>query len=286
LNVAEAARLDGRLAVVTGANGALGRAIVCALAEPGASLRLIGRNAAAIDALAETLPSTGSISRCIVDLTKPSEDEIAAAVVDADILINNAAIQGPIGPVWQNDWSAWLETLQVDLLSPVALARAAAPGMLARGWGRIISISGGGATGPRPNFTAYAVAKTGLVRFTETMAAELVSSGVTVNAIAPGAFKSSLTEDVLAAGDASGKQELAVASNLGTQATSDTIGFAARLCVFLATEAASGISGRLLAARWDDWENLPEHADALAESDLFTLRRITPQDRGIAWGSK
>ena len=276
--------LSGRLAVVTGATGVLGQEIVARLHEAGARLRLIGRDGDRLKQAAARL--SGDVEIRSLDRGGVEPAAARAALGDVDILVNKAAIQGPIGPAWENGWDAWREAIEIDLLSPVLLARVAAAGMRKRSWGRIISVSGGGATGARPNFTSYAVAKTGLVRFSEILAAELTESGVTVNTIAPGAFQSSLTGEVMAAAEGSGASELRVAQGLTADVTRETVRLAASLCLFLASDASAGITGRLIAARWDDWQALPTHAAALAATDLFTLRRITPQDRGINWGSK
>src|SRR5437016_14472488 len=87
-----------------------------------------------------------------------------------DVLVNNAAIQGPIGPLLDNDPAEWAQTVAVNLTAPVMLCRACIPLMGKRSRSKIINLSGGGATGPRPNFSAYASAKAALVRFSETLA--------------------------------------------------------------------------------------------------------------------
>src|SRR6185503_10747901 len=116
------------------------------------------------------------------------------------ILVNNAALVGPIGPAWENDWDDWQQTLRVNLLAPVALCRLCAS-WLPTG-GKIINLSGGGATGPRPGFSAYATAKAGLVRFTENLAAELKDRGVDVNAVAPGMLNTAMQIAIKNAGPA------------------------------------------------------------------------------------
>jgi 3-oxoacyl-[acyl-carrier protein] reductase len=189
-----------------------------------------------------------------------------------DILVNNAGILGPMGPLWTNSLDAWHEVLLVNLLAPVALMQVVVPGMIERRWGRIINLSGGGATVPRPNFSAYAASKTALVRVTEILAWELAGTGVTVNAVAPGAMKTDMTQDILRAGVGSaGLKEVESANRLNV---SDPPGQdAAELCVFLASERASHVSGKLLAALWDPWRDFERFADDLT-SDAYTLRRV------------
>ena len=258
----------------------------------GADLVLVGRSPARLAQLAQRLAAedggTGGIELATVDLAAAdAADRVAAAVGRRgrlDVLVNNAAIQGPIGPLWENDWAAWEEAIRIDLLAPVALCRALV-GFLAKARrGKIINISGGGASGPRANFSAYAVAKTGLVRFTETFAEEVRARNIDVNAVAPGPLASDMTERILAAGAArSGAKEIAAAEQATAGEVPAALDKAAALCVWLASAASDGISGRLLAALWDPWATLDGRAAELAGSDIYTLRRIVPKDRGKRW---
>ena len=284
--------LSGYLGLITGAYGTLGAAIARRLRREGADLLLVGRSPERLAELAKRLAAEhgchGRLDLLAVDLAAgDAAERVAAAVARLgrlDVLVNNAAIQGPIGPLWENDWQAWQETIRIDLLAPVALCRALV-GFLGRGKrGKIINISGGGASGPRVNFSAYGVAKTGLVRFTETFAEEVRARNIDVNALAPGALASAMTEAILAAGPAlCGEQEIAAARKAKAGEAQATLEKAAELCAWLASAKSDGISGRLLAALWDPWATLELRATELAGSDIYTLRRILPKDRGKAW---
>jgi 3-oxoacyl-[acyl-carrier protein] reductase len=206
--------------------------------------------------------------------------------IRVDVLINNAAVQGPIGPAWINDIAGWEAAIQVNLVAPMAICRAVVPKMIAAGGGSIINLSGGGATGPRPNFSAYASAKAALVRFSETLAQEAKPHGVKVNCIAPGAMKTSMMDQVLAVGTAlAGAREI----DLATQVVADggsSMARVAELALFLASSASEGITGKLISAVWDDWQRWPQHLSELETSDVYTLRRIVGRDRGFTWGDK
>jgi NAD(P)-dependent dehydrogenase (short-subunit alcohol dehydrogenase family) len=149
--------------------------------------------------------------------------------------------------------------------------------------GKIINLSGGGATGPRPNFSAYGTAKTALVRFSEILAYEVGDKNIQVNCIAPGAMNTMMLEAIRQAGPTkAGEAEYANA-----QSAENNAGLpeqAAELCCFLASSASNGITGKLISAIWDPWEKLSEHLADLKDSDIYTLRRIVPKDRGRAWG--
>jgi 3-oxoacyl-[acyl-carrier protein] reductase len=286
--------LAGRVAVVTGASRSLGAAIARRLFGAGADLLLVARDGAALDRVCAGLgaPPGQRANRLVADLSETDAPERIADHVHAtfgglDILVNNAAIQGPIGPLTRVDWCEWERTLRVDLIAPVALARLLVPMMpLARpARGKIINVSGGGATGPRPNFSAYAAAKAGLVRFTETLAGEL-APGIDVNAVAPGAIHSAMTRATLDAGRASAGDSEYEAALRTAATTGDVVARAAELCAFLASPASDGITGRLISAVWDCWEDFPSHVQDLCGSDVYTLRRIVPRDRGFTWGER
>lgn len=280
--------LAGRSALITGASRGLGAALARAYWAAGANLLLAARSAGSLEALAASLPPRAGqrVAVCAVDLTEADAPaRLAQAAQDAfpvlNILVNNAAIVGPIGPVWENGWEAWQGTLRVNLLAPVALCRLCAPRMAAGS--KIINLSGGGATGPRPGFSAYATAKAGLVRFTETLAAELLERGVDVNAVAPGRLNTAMQAAIIEAGPEQAGEHEYVQAVRAPDNEAAAFERAAALGVFLGSGASDGITGRLLSAAWDDWAALPARLSELRGSDLYTLRRIRPQDRGLAW---
>lgn len=183
------------------------------------------------------------------------EHEWEQSAVPITGLVNNAAEQGPVGPFAENCLGCWGQTITVDLLAPVYLCQAVLPLMLTKGYGKIINLSGGGATSPRPNYSAYATAKAGLVRFSECLAAELIGKGIDVNCVAPGRMPTRMLEK-------------------GDIPHPNAMQRAAELILFLLSDASDGITGRLIAAPWDNWE-APEFKSQLLDNDqLYTLRRV------------
>ena len=280
-------------ALITGASRGLGAVFVKFFWEAGFDLVLVARDKQAMTSVVARLPERNKQTAQVIECDLGSVDELARLLdslgkgdLAIDVLINNAATQGPIGVSWDCDASAWQAAIQVNLLTVVALCRAVVPGMRTRSRGAIINLSGGGATGPRANFSAYATAKTGVVRFSETLAEELRGSAVTVNCIAPGAMKTDMLAQVLASGakEAGGK-EYAVAQRVFEEggASMDRV---AELALLLASRDGAGITGKLISAVWDNWEQWPEHTQELANSDAYTLRRIAGRDRGLTWGDK
>ena len=283
--------LAGKNIIITGASRGLGAVIAETMWKAGANLMLVDKDQEALSKVVSGLgqPHQQTSFPFIIDLSAPNAAELILKSAQErfdhlDILVNNAAIQGPVGASWDNDWSSWNLTLTVDLLTPVDLSRRCAAWMILSGKGKIISLSGGGATGSRPNFSAYAVAKTGLVRFCEILADELRPHHIQVNCIAPGVMSTAILDEILTAGpERAGQNEydsaLKVRQHGGTppQRVTD-------LAVFLASEASDGITGKLISAVWDPWEHFPEHLEDLQKTDIYTLRRIIPKDRGQLWG--
>lgn len=273
---------------ITGATGVLGSALCRAFASAGYAIAAHGRRREAVEKLAAEIAESGAhVIPVVGDLASPAGCQNVWEQVKSlpvDILINNAAIQGPIGPFIKTDMNKFIKTFDTDFLAPARLCWFALPDMLARGFGRIINLSGGGGTGPRPNFIAYACAKTALIRFTEILALECAEHGVTVNAIAPGVMDSFMTAQIIASGVMAGEYELECARKISSTHAGPQE--AVHLCLFLASPAAGGITGKIISAKWDEYGQWTQHVSELENSDLYTLRRITCRDRGLSWGDK
>ncbi len=284
---------EKRYCLITGASRGLGQVFAKCFWDLGWSLILVARGQQALNDVVMTLQQRADqrVHIIVADLADPTKIErIAKTAISLfprlDALINNAGIQGPVGPLWENDWDEWQDTIQVNLLAPAGLCRLIAPWMIETGGGSIISLSGGGATGPRANFSAYATAKAGLVRFSETLAVELKPHNVRVNCIAPGAMGTAMLAEVVTKGEAAaGNKEYEIAVRILREGVA-SMQSVAELCYFLATNASNNITGKLISAVWDNWEHWPEHIDELQNSDAYTLRRIVGRDRGLLWGDK
>ncbi len=285
--------LAGRSAIITGANQGLGRAISRHFVKAGASVLLVARGAELLRQVEQELaPLTTQPDQrvhCISgDVARPESCNAMVrhareVLPGLTILVNNAGIYGPMGTLEEVDWNAWVEALQVNLFGTALMCRAVIPTLRAQGYGKIINLSGGGATAPLPRISAYAAAKAAVVRLTETLAEELRDANVDVNAIAPGALNTRLLEEVLSAGPEKVGKSFYERSLKQRDQGGASLDKGAELAVFLASATSDGITGRLLSAIWDDWAHLPERRDELAKGDVFTLRRIVPGDRGLTW---
>jgi NAD(P)-dependent dehydrogenase (short-subunit alcohol dehydrogenase family) len=287
--------LAGKVAIVTGANQGLGLEIVRQYVQAGASVVLCARNAAMLaearDDVAKGLRSGQHVVAVPADVT---DAENVQQVVNAarelggriDVLVNSAGVYGPMGKIEDLDWAEWTRTIEVNVLGSVRMCRAVLPTMKRQGRGKIIQLSGGGATNPMPNISAYAVSKAAIVRFAETLAEEVRSAHIDVNSIAPGALNTRMLDEVLAAGSEKVGREFYDRSVKQKQSGGAGLDPGARLALFLASDESNGITGKLISAVWDNWEQWPQHHDALNQSDAYTLRRIVGRDRGMGWGDK
>ena len=271
--------------VVTGSSTGIGRALTERLLTAGH--RVWGLARSEQTALAATLPNLFTPVRC--DVSEWNEVERAAATVaravkSVDAVITCAGLQGEIGRTLEADAPRWSETVRANLDGTFHVLRAFAP-LLAQAERRakIVCFSGGGATKPRARFSAYGVAKTAVVRLVETIAEEERGRPLDINAVAPGAINTRLTDEVLALGpEVVGASEFAAAQKQKASGGA-SLEKALGLVEWLISPASDGISGRLIAAPWDPWPTLDRHAAELADSDIYTLRRITPEERGKKW---
>jgi NAD(P)-dependent dehydrogenase (short-subunit alcohol dehydrogenase family) len=280
--------LSGRGALVTGASQGLGREIARHFVQAGAHVLVMARTEdqlRAVESELRTAARSGQrIAAMVGDVSSPEScsavtERALAELGDLTVLVNNAGVYGPMGPIEEVDWKAWVQAIEVNLFGTVLMTRAVVPHLRARGYGKIVNLSGGGATAPLPRISAYAASKAAVVRLTETFAEELKEARVDVNAIAPGPLNTRLLGEILDAGPDRVGHDFYARSLKQRDEGGAPLAKGAALAVFLASGASDGISGRLLSAVWDDWAHLPEKKEKLAGSDVYTLRRITPEDR-------
>jgi NAD(P)-dependent dehydrogenase (short-subunit alcohol dehydrogenase family) len=289
------AALSGRTALITGASHGLGLEIARAYLDAGVEgIAICGREQAALERAAQELRGRASDAQRVIAQTADvsSESDVKRLVQSAldglgeiTVLVSNAGVYGPKGPIEQVDWSEWTRALEINLLGSVLPARTLAPHFIERGYGKVVQLSGGGATGPLPGLSAYAASKAAVVRFAETLAEELRAHGVDVNSLAPGALNTRMLDEVLDAGPERVGEDFYRRALEQQRGGGVPLRHGAELAVFLASAASDGITGKLLSAIWDPWAQLPEHRGDLA-SDVYTLRRIVPHDRGLEWGGE
>jgi NAD(P)-dependent dehydrogenase (short-subunit alcohol dehydrogenase family) len=285
--------LLGKVAIVTGANQGLGLQIARKYASSGANLMLCARNANLLESATHEVaklagPGQKIISQ-VADVSSESEvnklvAETIAQLGGCHILVNNAGVYGPKGEIESIDWVDWIRAIEINIFGSILMSRAVLPHFKMQRYGKIIQLSGGGATTPMPRLSAYAVSKAAIVRYAETLAEEVRGSGIDVNAIAPGALNTRMLEEILAAGPEKVGKDFYERSLRQKETGGAGLNKGADLALFLASSESDGITAKLISAVWDNWQEWPKHLDELSASDAYTLRRISGRDRSMEWG--
>jgi NAD(P)-dependent dehydrogenase (short-subunit alcohol dehydrogenase family) len=285
-------KLLARNAIITGANRGFGFEVAKKFVEEGASVVICGRDSNqvshAVDRLQEIVSVEQTVFGLSIDVSK--EESVKKLINNAiahlgriDIVVNNAGIYGPKGLIEDVDSEEWITAIHINLLSVFFMCKWILPHMKMNNAGKIINLSGGGATAPLPRISAYAASKAAVVRLTETLAEECKEYSIEINAVAPGALNTRLLDEVLESGpDRVGKAFYEKA--LKQKSTGGTpLDLGASLCVYLASSESDGITGKLISAPWDPWQNLAHYREDLKNTDIYTLRRIVEKDRGKNW---
>ena len=237
-------RLDGKVALVTGGARGLGRTMAAALAEAGADIALAGRSKDTCQQAGDAIASaTGRrVVSFAADVTKIDQVERLANDVErelgkVDILVNNAGIniRGPIQQLSEADWDAVIDT---NLKGPFLCARAIGPRMVSRGWGRVINLGSVLGVIGLPGRAPYASSKAGIINLTRVLALEWAGTGVTANAICPGAFATEMNRSLL--DDPVKYKEFVAQIPMGRWGELEELTGAV---VFLASEASSYVTG-------------------------------------------
>jgi NAD(P)-dependent dehydrogenase (short-subunit alcohol dehydrogenase family) len=286
--------LAGRVALITGSSQGLGAAIASQFLAQGAAVSLCARSHDDLVAQHAQLSTHYPPDRMHIQTADVAAKAEVEALFDAtlaafgrlDILVNNAGVYGPMGAIDALDWEQWVDALHINLVGTAYCARQAIAIFKVRRYGKIINVSGGGATQPLPGLSAYAASKAAVVRLTETLALEVKDWGIDVNALAPGALATRLTDQLVDAGPervgaALHAQMVKVKADGGTP-----LRHGAELCAYLASAQSDGLTGRLIAARWDPWPFDDAISHELAASDIYTLRRVEAKDRQKSWGER
>jgi NAD(P)-dependent dehydrogenase (short-subunit alcohol dehydrogenase family) len=284
--------LAGSGVLITGGSQGFGKAVAVACVDAGADVFLCARDTGTLERTCGELRQRAAAGQQVHAAPADVSDPEAAARLVASAqerlprftgLVNNAGVHGPKGRLEDLSWSDWIRTIEINLLGTVLLCRSVLPLFRRQGYGKIVNLSGGGATAPMPGFSAYAASKAAVVRFTETIAHETRDAGIDVNAVAPGGMNTRMLDEVLSAGPEKVGQRYYEKALKQKADGGVPLERGASLCVYLLSAESDGITGRLISAVWDPWPELTSRAGELNATDVYTLRRIVPQDRGLEW---
>jgi 3-oxoacyl-[acyl-carrier protein] reductase len=261
--------------LITGAGRGIGKRLAIGFAAAGARVGLLARSPAELDLAKLEIEHAGGVALRIradvrdMEQMSAAVDRMQVVFGGTHILVAAAAVQGPIGPFHEVKMKQWAETLETNIVGVMNAMRVVLPRMVERRSGKIIVIAGGGASFGRPNFSAYAGSKAALARIVESVAEEVRDHNVQINCLLPGGAYTSMTDEILQAGERAGSKEVEEAHKIRI-----TGGITAekqiQLALFLASEKSNHITGKLIHVT-DDWKKL-EHENMKHEA--YTLRRI------------
>jgi NAD(P)-dependent dehydrogenase (short-subunit alcohol dehydrogenase family) len=268
----DAAALRGQVALVSGAGRGIGRAVAVGLAESGAAVGLLGRSRPALDAALRECADLGAKAVALpVDVTDPARAKAAVESVErdlgpVDLLVTNAGLRDAAATLpWETDPDDWWRVVETNLRGTYLLDRLVLPGMVARGHGRVLHVGSGMGQRPHPDWSGYSVSKAAVGRLTDTLAAALGGTGVTLLEVSPGLVRTDMTETMWGPPDEQPWNDV-----------SRVVGVVRRF----AAGDLDALHGRFVHAARDDVDALLAQADHLRAADARTLRLRTygPED--------
>jgi 3-oxoacyl-[acyl-carrier protein] reductase len=257
--------------LITGGGSGIGKAAALAFKQAGSRVVIAGRDLKKLKAASKEI-GVDFFQVKVEDIksVKNFVGKTAKKNKAIDVLINCAGVYGPIGKFAGNNIKEWQEAIAINLLGTANMCHEVLPVMLKRGKGKIINLSGGGAVQPFENFSAYATSKAAVVRLTENLAAEYKDSNIQINAIAPGAINTKFLEQVLKAGPGLAGEAFYKKSLQQKTSGGDSVEAATNVMLFLC-QLENKITGKLIAAKWDEWD---EFTSQINDTNQYTLRRI------------
>ena len=277
--------------IITGGTVGFGKALAEKFLSEGANVSICSRNEQQLfDTQSELLSKFPNqiilVKKCDVSIEKDVKEFIAYSLdtfKTIHVLILNAGVYGPMGPIETVSLDEWRKSIDINLFGVLLPCRELIPHFKQNKYGKIIVLSGGGATNPMPNLSSYATAKAAVVRLVETLSKELSSYNVDINAIAPGAMSTRMIEQVIDAGPEIVGDEFFKKNQNWKQNGATSMELGTNLAVYLSSDDSNGVTGKLISAQWDDWKNFGNHLNDLQNSDIYTIRRIVPEDRNKKW---
>ena len=279
--------------IITGANQGLGLEMAKHFYKLGANIIICARNNEKLNNVKKILKKNKSqiiiVEKCDVSKFKQVDvffDKIIKKIKKIDILINNAGIYGPKGKIETISWKDFKKTFEINLFGSIYLIKKIVPHFKKYNQGKIVQMSGGGATSPLPYFSAYATSKAGIVRFIENTSKELESYKIDINAVAPGPINTRMLDEVLNENPATVGRLFYNKSVIQKKTGGTDIKKILDCVEFLCHKKSNGISGKLVSVLWDNWKKFYNYKKILRKTDLGNMRRITGRERKIKFFDK
>lgn len=267
--------LTGQVAIVTGGGRGIGRSIALALAGAGAQVAVIARTTEEIAETARLIEAAGGRSLSVTaDVTDAAAvEQMVTEVTDSlgpiDLLVNNAAVTGPLAMTWEMTDADWWRCMDINVRGPMLCSNAVLPAMIDRQRGRIVAVASGAGLGPMPGASVYSVSKTALIRLCENLAVETAAHGIQVFPIDPGFVRTAMSESVLSSNELGEQFRRYFAEGLDVPPQ-----LAAELVLQIASGRLDQLSGCYLSVQ-DDLTDLETQAGTIAQSGLYRLRLRT-----------
>lgn len=261
-------------ALITGAGRGIGKRIAIGFAKAGMRVGLLGRSQAELDLTKlEIEHAGGNAHRFRADVRDYEQlsaavDRMTGVMGEVHILIANAAVLGPIGPFAEHKPRDWKEVFETNVMGVMNACRTVLPQMIQARNGKIIVIADSSSSSPRPNFAPYSASKAAVVRFVESVAEEVRNHNVQINCFSPGVAYTSMTDEIIEAGERAGSNEIEEAEQIrltGGEPADRQI----QVALFLASERSNHLTGKLIDVT-DDWKKLEREN---TRPDAWTLRR-------------
>jgi NAD(P)-dependent dehydrogenase (short-subunit alcohol dehydrogenase family) len=289
------APLHNKIAIITGGSEGLGFEIAKKFILAGASVTICSRNRNNLKSakfkLKKLLNNKQKLLTISADVSK--KKDVAKVIKmttqklgNCSILVNNAGIYGPKNKIEKINWKEWKKTIEINLFGSVLMSQGLIDQFKKQKYGKIIQLSGGGATSPLPYLSAYAASKAAVVRFAETLAKEVAEYNININSLAPGPLNTKMLDEIIKAGPDKVGLDYYSRSIDQKKSGGSSLSTASDLAVFLASPQSDGITGKLISAIWDKWEDWPKYINKIGNSDVYTLRRIVGRDRNFLKGDK
>ena len=272
--------------LITGANQGLGLELAKYFSNLDANLIICARNKKKLNSIKKLFSKKKKVIIEKCDVSKKREvdvffNKIFKKMKYIDILINNAGIYGPKGKLENLYWQDFEKTININLLGSIYFIKKIIPHYKKRKKGKIIQMSGGGATSPLPFFSAYATSKAGIVRFIENISKELLPYKIDVNAVAPGPINTRMLDEVLKEKPETVGKSFYIKSLDQKQKGGTEISKILKCVEFLCHKESNGITGKLISVLWDNWKNFKKYKKFLRNSDVGNIRRIIGKDRNL-----
>ena len=273
-------KLKDQVALVTGGSRGIGKSIARSFLVEGAYVVICARNKNDIESTQSDFTKSG-LNKTFgmpIDISHPNQvktifEKTESLFGPVEILVNAAGTQTPYGLLVDSDDQDWISSIQTNLIGTMLCTKYALRNMVTMNKGKILNFSGGGSFNPRPYFSAYASSKAAVVRFTETIAEEVFSSNININAIAPGPVDTQLFAEALSAKERIGEKNWKKLMEVKKRGLNPPESIC-DLALFLVSSDSDWISGKVISAPWDDWKNLETKKQDLIDSSLLTMRRI------------